>query len=121
TNNHIIKNLINNADKYTHEGGQIRIDAQRENNIVTVRIADNGIGISIEELSHLFDMFYQVDRSYDQAHGGLGIGLTLVKRLVEMHGGTVAAKSAGIGQGSEFAVALGVVFGSSRVLIDKDA
>ena len=59
---------------------------------MTVRVADNGIGISTDELSHLFDMFYQVDRSYDRAHGGLGIGLTLVKRLVEMHGGTVEAK-----------------------------
>src|SRR5262247_3126989 len=116
----IFMNLINNAAKYTHEGGQIRIDAERENNIVTVRVADNGIGISNEELSHLFDMFYQVDRSYDQAHGGLGIGLTLVKRLVEMHGGTVEAKSAGVGQGSEFVVSLPVLVGSSVVLMDKD-
>ena len=66
-------------------------------------------------------MFYQVDRSYDQAHGGLGIGLTLVKRLVEMHGGTVEAKSAGMGQGSEFVVSLPVFVSSSAVLMDKDA
>ena len=117
----IFMNLINNAAKYTHERGQIRVDAERKNDSVTVRVADNGIGISTDELSHLFDMFYQVDRSYDQAHGGLGIGLTLVKRLVEMHGGTVEAKSAGTGQGSEFVVSLPVFVSSSAVLMDKDA
>jgi PAS domain S-box-containing protein len=115
----IFMNLINNAAKYTHEGGQIWVDAERKNDSVKVRIADNGIGISTEELSHLFDMFYQVDRSYEQAHGGLGIGLTLVKRLVEMHGGTVEAKSAGIGQGSQFVVSLPVLVSSSAVLLDK--
>jgi PAS domain S-box-containing protein len=116
----IFMNLINNAAKYTHERGQIRVDAERKNDSVTVRVADNGIGISTDEVSHLFDMFYQVDRSYDQAHGGLGIGLTLVKRLVEMHGGTVEAKSAGIGQGSEFVVSLPVLGSSSAVSMDKD-
>jgi PAS domain S-box-containing protein len=115
----IFMNLINNAAKYTHEGGQIRVDAERKNDSVKVRVADNGIGISTEELSHLFDMFYQVDRSYEQAHGGLGIGLTLVKRLVEMHGGTVEVKSAGIGQGSQFVVSLPVLVSSSAVLLDK--
>jgi PAS domain S-box-containing protein len=117
----IFMNLINNAAKYTHEGGRIWVDAERKNANVTVRIADNGVGISTDELSHLFDMFYQVDRSYDQAHGGLGIGLTLVKRLVEMHGGTVEAKSAGIGQGSEFLVSLPMLVSLSVVLMDKDA
>jgi PAS domain S-box-containing protein len=116
----IFMNLINNAAKYTREGGRIWVDAERKNGNVTVRVADNGIGISSDELSHLFDMFYQVDRSYDQAHGGLGIGLTLVKRLVEMHGGTVEAKSAGIGQGSEFLVSLPMLVSSSGVLTDKD-
>jgi len=117
----IFMNLINNAAKYTHEGGRIWVDAEQKNDRATVRVADNGIGISIDELSHLFNMFYQVDRSYDQAHGGLGIGLTLVKRLVEMHGGTVEAKSAGIGHGSEFVVSLPVLVSSSEVLMDKDA
>jgi PAS domain S-box-containing protein len=117
----IFMNLINNAAKYTHEGGQIWVDAERKNDRVKVRVADNGIGISTEELSRLFDMFYQVDRSYEQAHGGLGIGLTLVKRLVEMHGGTVEAKSAGIGQGSEFVISLPVLVSSSAQLKDKHA
>lgn len=117
----IFMNLINNAAKYTHEGGRIWVDAERKNANVTVRIADNGNGISTDELSHLFEMFYQVDRSYDQAHGGLGIGLTLVKRLVEMHGGTVEAKSAGIGQGSEFLVSLPMMVSSSPVVMDKDS
>jgi CheY-like chemotaxis protein len=117
----IFMNLINNAAKYTRERGQIQVNAERKNDMVTVRVADNGIGISSDELSHLFDMFYQVDRSYDLGHGGLGIGLTLVKRLVEMHGGTVEAKSAGIGHGSEFVVSLPVLVGSSAVLMDKDA
>src|SRR5262245_39857818 len=117
----IFMNLISNAGKYTRERGQIQFNAERKNDMVMVRVADNGIGISSDELSHLFDMFYQVDRSYDQGHGGLGIGLTLVKRLVEMHGGTVEAKSAGIGHGSEFVVSLPVLVGSAAVLMDKDA
>lgn len=117
----IFMNLINNAAKYTHGGGQIWVNAERKNGNVTVRVADNGIGISKDDLSCLFEMFFQVDRSFSQAHGGLGIGLTLVKRLVEMHGGTVEAKSAGINQGSEFLVSLPMLVSSSAVLMNKDA
>lgn len=71
-----------------------------------VTIRDNGIGIAPELLPHLFDLFFQVDRSHARTHGGLGIGLNMVQRLVELHGGTVEAHSAGSGQGSEFVVRL---------------
>jgi CheY-like chemotaxis protein len=76
---------------------------------VLVRVTDDGIGIGADQLPHLFDMFYQADRSYEQTQGGLGIGLTLVRRLVEMHGGTVEAHSAGRNQGSEFTVRLPIL------------
>jgi PAS domain S-box-containing protein len=102
-------NIVNNAAKYTPQGGRIRLSAKREDDKVIVRISDNGIGIDAEHLAHLFDMFYQADRSFEQATGGLGIGLTLVKRLVEMHGGTVEVHSAGKNQGSEVTVCLPVL------------
>jgi CheY-like chemotaxis protein len=102
----IFANLLNNAAKYTHEGGAIHLRATRENGKVIVGLRDNGIGIPPEMLERIFDMFVQVDRSLEKLHSGLGIGLTLVKRLVRMHGGTVEAHSAGPGQGSEFIVKL---------------
>jgi CheY-like chemotaxis protein len=77
--------------------------------MVVVRVTDDGIGIAPDQLPHLFDMFYQADRSYEQSQGGLGIGLTLVRRLVDMHGGTVEAHSAGRNQGSEFSVRLPIL------------
>jgi CheY-like chemotaxis protein/two-component sensor histidine kinase len=102
----VLINLITNAAKYTPEGGLIRIAVEEQDKHVLVRVRDNGIGIAADQLPHLFDMFYQADRSTEQARGGLGIGLTLVKQLVKLHGGTVAAFSAGPGQGSEFVVRL---------------
>jgi signal transduction histidine kinase len=102
----IFANLLNNAAKYTHEGGTINLRATRENDKVIVSFRDNGIGIPPEMLERIFDMFVQVDRSLEKVHSGLGIGLTLVKRLVRMHGGTVEAHSAGLGHGSEFIVKL---------------
>jgi two-component system CheB/CheR fusion protein len=102
----VLINLINNAAKYTPEGGRIRIAVEGQDKHVLVRVRDNGIGIAADQLPRLFDMFYQVDRSTELARGGLGIGLTLVKQLVNLHGGTVAAFSAGLGQGSEFVVRL---------------
>ena len=104
----VLMNLLNNAAKYTPHGGRINLSAEREGASVVVRVADNGSGIAADHLAKLFDMFYQADRSYEQSQGGLGIGLTLVKRLVEMHGGTVQAHSAGLNQGSEFSVRLPV-------------
>ena len=95
-------NLLDNAAKYTPQGGIIRVTAGREGNCATVSIADTGIGIAPEMLGRIFDLFTQVDPSVERSFGGLGIGLTLVRRLVELHGGIIEAKSAGTGQGSEF-------------------
>jgi PAS domain S-box-containing protein len=99
-------NLLTNAAKYTPEGGCISIAVEKQDQHVMVRVKDNGGGIAAHHLPHVFDMFYQANRSSDQAQGGLGIGLTLVKQLVQLHGGTVAAFSDGPGQGSEFVVRL---------------
>jgi two-component system CheB/CheR fusion protein len=101
-----IGNLLQNAAKYTPHGGRIRLSVERENGEAVVRISDNGVGIPPHMLEQIFEMFRQVDQSLDRAHGGLGLGLTLVKRLVELHGGSVEAFSAGEGQGSEFIVRL---------------
>ena len=102
-------NLLDNAIKYTPAGGRIGITAERRDGEVAVSVKDTGIGIPPEKLAQLFDMFYQVDRSLERSHGGLGIGLTLVRRLVEMHGGTVEARSEGADRGSEFVVRLPVL------------
>jgi CheY-like chemotaxis protein len=99
-------NLLNNAAKYTPRGGQIRVDVGREGANGVVRVRDTGIGLSPELKPRVFDLFVQGDRSLDRAEGGLGIGLTLVKRLVELHGGAVEALSNGPGEGSEFVVKL---------------
>lgn len=99
-------NLLNNASKYTNRGGYIRISIDPSPTDVTISVHDNGIGISAEMLPHVFDMFVQADRSLERSHGGLGVGLTLVKRLVEMHGGTVEATSPGANAGSTFSVRL---------------
>ncbi|WP_438021853.1 GAF domain-containing protein [Sorangium sp. So ce233] len=102
----VFANLLNNAAKYTPGGGVIRLAAQREGAGVVVRVVDNGVGIPADMLPKVFDMFTQVVRSIDRAQGGLGIGLTLVRRLVELHGGTVHAESEGPGHGSTFTVRL---------------
>ena len=102
----VFANLLNNAAKYTNHGGLITISSGRENGDAVVSVKDNGIGIAPNLLSQVFDMFMQVDRSTRRSQGGLGIGLTLVKSLVQMHGGAVEARSAGPGLGSEFIVRL---------------
>ncbi|HEY2294650.1 MAG TPA: ATP-binding protein [Thermoanaerobaculia bacterium] len=102
----VFANLLNNAAKYTDKGGHIRIAVRPAGREVAVSVRDNGIGIPAAMLPRIFEMFTQVDRSLEKAHGGLGIGLSIVKRLVEMHGGTVEARSPGPGQGSEFVVRL---------------
>ena len=104
----VFSNLLNNSAKYTEPGGQISLRAEREGDEVVVSVRDNGIGISCEALAYVFDMFRQADHIPERAEGGLGIGLTLVRRLVEMHGGSVNAHSDGPGQGSEFSVRLPV-------------
>jgi PAS domain S-box-containing protein len=102
----VITNLLNNAAKYTEPGGQIRLDARVEADWAVLEVRDNGIGISKDLLPRIFDLFTQADRSLERAQGGLGIGLTLVRNLVEMHGGTVSAQSDGEGRGSTFVVRL---------------
>jgi signal transduction histidine kinase/DNA-binding response OmpR family regulator len=102
----VLANLLNNAAKYTEEGGRISLTAQREEGEVVLRVADTGMGIPADMLLSIFELFTQVDRSLDRAQGGLGIGLTLAHKLVEMHGGRVQAFSAGPNQGSEFVVRL---------------
>ncbi|HEV3263102.1 MAG TPA: MASE1 domain-containing protein [Gemmataceae bacterium] len=104
----ILANLLNNAAKYTEEGGCIWLSADPGETEVTVRVRDNGMGIPAEMLPRLFQPFTQADRSLARSQGGLGIGLTLVKSLVEMHGGSVKASSDGPGRGSEFVVRLPV-------------
>jgi PAS domain S-box-containing protein len=102
----VLVNLLNNAAKYTDQGGRIWLTAEQRGNEVVVRVRDTGIGLPAEMLPHIFEMFTQVDRSSRHAQGGLGIGLTVVRSLVHMHGGSAHAHSAGPGQGSEFTVRL---------------
>jgi PAS domain S-box-containing protein len=102
----VVANLLSNAAKYTEKGGRIKLTAGREGGEAVVRVRDTGIGISPEMLDRIFDLFMQVDAIGSRSQGGLGIGLTVVRSLVEMHGGMVAAQSAGLGHGSEFVVRL---------------
>jgi PAS domain S-box-containing protein len=102
----VVGNLLNNACKFTDPGGQVWLTVLHEGPEVIIRVRDNGIGIADEQLPHLFQMFTQVDTSLERTRDGLGIGLTLVKALSEMHGGRVAVRSEGLGRGSEFEVRL---------------
>jgi len=99
-------NLLNNAAKFTPRGGQITVNVEQRNEAVVVRVLDNGIGLPTSMLTHIFEPFTQVDQSLEKQYGGLGIGLSLVKELVTLHGGTVEARSEGEGKGSEFIVCL---------------
>src|SRR4051812_17186518 len=102
----VLSNVISNAIKYTPAGGEIRVDVHAHGGDVVVVVEDSGFGISAAALPGIFDMYMQVDRTLDHARNGLGIGLALVRRLVELHGGTVVASSAGEGRGSTFTVRL---------------
>jgi PAS domain S-box-containing protein len=102
----VVGNLLSNAAKYTDPGGTVLLTARREGTELVLRVRDTGIGMAPEVLPHIFDLFVQAERRLDRSHGGLGIGLTLVRRLVEMHGGRVTAHSDGPGKGSEFVVRL---------------
>jgi PAS domain S-box-containing protein len=104
----VVVNLLTNAAKYTDQGGHVWLTLQQEGEEAVLRVRDTGVGIAPEILPRIFDLFTQAVRSLDRSQGGLGIGLALVQRLVEMHGGTVAASSA-LGQGSEFVMRLPVV------------
>jgi CheY-like chemotaxis protein/two-component sensor histidine kinase len=116
----VLANLLNNAAKYTEPGGHITLSAAAEGKEAVVRVRDDGIGIAAEVLSRVFDLFMQAHATPDRAQGGLGIGLTLVRRLVEMHGGAVEAHSAGPGHGSEFVVRLPIAECGTRDAGPKD-
>jgi PAS domain S-box-containing protein len=105
----VFANLLNNSLKYTPPGGLIRVRAEREGEQLVVAFEDNGVGIPPDRLQSIFEMFEQVESSIEHSQGGLGIGLTLVQRLVQLHGGSVEAHSAGAGQGSRFEVRLAIL------------
>lgn len=104
-----VGNVLTNSAKYTNDGGHIHIRSSIEGADALIEIADNGAGISPELLPQIFDLFVQSDRTLDRAQGGLGIGLAVVRRLVEMHGGRVTAHSDGIGGGSTFEIRLPLI------------
>jgi PAS domain S-box-containing protein len=102
----VVSNLLNNAAKYTEDGGCIELTVEPSGGEAVLRVRDTGVGIAADMLSHIFQMFTQVQGSVSRSEGGLGIGLSLVRKVVEMHGGRVAAQSEGLGHGSEFVVRL---------------
>src|ERR1041385_2916256 len=102
----VIVNLLSNAAKYTPEGGDIWLGIEEEGEEVVIRVRDSGVGIAPDLLPQIFDLFTQAQRTLDRSQGGLGIGLTVVRKVIEMHGGTTEAHSSGLGQGSEFIVRL---------------
>ncbi len=102
----VLTNIVTNAVKYTPPGGRIRVDLRADGDDAVLEIEDNGFGISSELMPHIFELYTQSERTIDRARGGMGIGLTLVRRLVELHGGTIVASSAGEGRGSTFTVRL---------------
>jgi PAS domain S-box-containing protein len=117
----VFSNLLNNAAKYTDRGGHLRLTAERQGDEVVVVVKDDGVGIPPAMLPRIFDIFTQVDRSLERAQGGLGIGLTLVKRLVQMHDGSVTAHSEGLGRGTELVVRLPVLAEAAEPELPADA
>lgn len=116
----VFGNLLTNAAKYSEPGARILLSARREGDEAHIRVVDNGIGIAADVLPHIFELFVQADPSTTRNHSGLGIGLTLVKNLVELHGGTVEARSAGLGNGSEFVVHLPLMSRTQQISDDGD-
>lgn len=117
----VFSNLLNNAAKYTPANGKIWLEASVTNQLVTVRVRDNGIGMDAKMLPHVFEMFAQADNSLERSYGGLGIGLTLVRSLLDHHGGTVVATSKGLNKGSEFIATLPVSASSEKEDTQKKA
>jgi PAS domain S-box-containing protein len=110
----VVGNLLSNAAKYTDPGGHVLLTARREGGELVLRVRDTGVGIAPDMLPRIFDLFVQAERRLDRSQGGLGIGLTLVRRLVEMHGGSVTAHSEGPGRGSEFVLRLPALTGEQK-------
>jgi two-component system CheB/CheR fusion protein len=104
----VVANLLANSAKFTQPGGRIRIELGREAKDAVIQVIDNGVGMAPELLPSIFDLFVQAERSLERAEGGLGLGLTLARRLTELHGGSIEARSPGLGQGSKFIVRLPV-------------
>jgi len=115
----IVGNLLHNASKFTGTGGLIELTAERDGVYAVIRVRDSGVGIAPDQLPRVFDMFVQLEASLDRAQGGLGLGLALAKRLVEMHGGTIEAHSKGAGEGAEFVVHLPMLAESANVVVEE--
>lgn len=116
-----VANILTNAAKYTDPGGEIRLSLEQQADEAVIKVTDNGVGISSELLPRLFDLFVQGDRSLDRSQGGLGIGLSVVKRLIDMHGGRVSAHSGGPGHGSTFEIRLPLIEAPKQVRAAKEA
>jgi PAS domain S-box-containing protein len=117
----VVSNLLNNAAKYTEEHGRIALNVERQGGQVVIRVTDNGVGIAADLLPHVFDLFTQAERTLDRSQGGLGIGLSLVKNLVLMHGGSVEARSEGLDSGAEFLIRLPLLSESAMAGTDGSA
>lgn len=117
----VVWNLLSNAVKFTPQGGHVRVSTRQEGSFVHLEIADNGQGISAEFLPHVFERFRQADSSTTRKHGGLGLGLAIVRHLVEIHGGTVHAESEGEGKGATLTVTLPLLSDHESVLTNDDA
>ena len=117
----VAANLLNNAAKYTPEGGQLHVSLQRQGASVVLQVRDNGIGIAPDLLPVVFDLFTQGERTPDRAQGGLGLGLALVKKVVELHDGSVEAKSSGAGQGSTFVIRLPLLADAGQAAVAAPA
>ena len=114
----VVANLLMNAAKFTGAGAEIRLSAERDGEHVVVRVRDTGVGIAPEALPHVFDMFVQGPQSIDRSHGGLGLGLTIARSLVEAHDGTITAASDGLGRGAEMSIRLPLADDRSPVEVD---
>lgn len=110
----VVSNLLTNGLRYTREGGHVWLIVEPVDNQVLLRVRDDGIGLAADQLERIFELFVQVDTSLDRSRGGLGLGLTLVRKLVEMHGGRVKARSGGLDQGSEFIIYLPILIESEK-------
>jgi signal transduction histidine kinase len=106
----VVTNLLENAAKYTEPGGRIEVELREENGQAWLCVRDNGIGLAAENLEVIFDLFTQINATLDRTTGGLGIGLTLVRRMLALHGGTIEVHSAGLGQGTQFIARLPLVW-----------